>query len=126
MTRNFPSVPSEMNLTELTSMFTNSRHHGFPVVDKTGNLKGVVTLADIESKMASVNKNLSAADIATTNLIIAYPDESLHDVLHKLGNSEVGRIPVVDRKEPSKLIGILRRHDIVKAYTKAQAQMSNP
>jgi len=125
MTSSFPSVSPEMNLTELANMFAKSGHHGFPVVDKAGHLKGVVTVADLEAKMTSANKNLTAADIATTNLITAYPDESLHDVLHKLGDSEVGRIPVVDRKEPSKLVGVLRRHDFIRAYTKAQSQLPN-
>jgi CIC family chloride channel protein len=123
MTRNFPTVRPETTLAEIANLFAKSGHHGFPVVDKAGNLKGVVTVADIEAKITSTNQNLTAADIATTNLITAYPDESLHDVLHKLGDSEVGRIPVVDRKEPSRLIGVLRRHDIVRAYTKAQSQL---
>jgi CIC family chloride channel protein len=83
----------------------------------------MVTVADLEDKMTSANQNLTVGDIATVNLITAYPDESLHDVLHKLGDSEVGRIPVIDRKEPSKLVGVLRRHDIVKAYTKAQSRL---
>ena len=32
-----------------------------------------------------------------------------------------GRIPVVARDDPSRLLGVLRRHDIVRAYTKAVA-----
>jgi CIC family chloride channel protein len=123
MTRNFPAVPPEMTLAELMNMFAKSSYHGFPVVDRAGNLRGVVTVADLEAKMTSANQNLTVADIATRNLITAYPDESLHDVLRKLGDSEVGRIPVIDRKEPSKLIGVLRRRDIIKAYTKAQSQL---
>jgi CIC family chloride channel protein len=83
----------------------------------------VVTLADLEAKMSSTNENITVADIATTNLITAYPDESLHDVLHKLGDSEVGRIPVIDRKEPSKIVAVLRREDIVRAYSKAQSRL---
>jgi CIC family chloride channel protein len=123
MTRNFPSIPPETTLEELTNLFTRSKHHGFPVVDKEGILKGVVTMADLEAHINNTDRNLTAADIATMHLITAYPDESLHDVLHKLGASDVGRIPVVDRKDTTKLIGILRRHDIVKAYTKAQSQL---
>jgi CIC family chloride channel protein len=30
--------------------------------------------------------------------------------------TDVGRIPVVDRSDRTKLLGILRRHDIIKAY----------
>jgi CIC family chloride channel protein len=91
-------------------------------VDKDGKLRGVVTVADLEAKMTRTSENLTAADIATTHLITAYPDESLHDVLHRLGDSEVGRIPVIDRKDPSKFVGVLRRRDIVRAFSKAQSK----
>lgn len=56
-------------------------------------------------------------------LIPSYPDETLHDVVHRLGTSEIGRIPVVDRKDASRLVGVLRRYDIVKAYAKAMSKL---
>jgi CIC family chloride channel protein len=125
MTRNFPTISPDMKLDELTNTFARSRHHGFPIVDKEGNLRGVVTVADVESKMTKPGEDITAVDVATTHLITAYPDESLHDVMHKSGSSEVGRIPVVDRNDPKKYIGVLRRHDIVKAYVEAQSQTKN-
>jgi CIC family chloride channel protein len=99
-----------------------SKHHGFPVVDKAGKLRGIIALADVEAKMGIPDQKLTVADIATTHLIVAYPDESLHDVISRLGSMEVGRIPVVDRKKPSKLLGVLRRYDIVNAYTRAMSK----
>ena len=110
-----------MTLVQIADRFAKSKHHGFPVVDNEGNLRGMVTLADVEAKMSS--KELTVADISTTHLITAYPDETLHDVVHRLGTSEVGRIPVVDRKDPSRLGGVLRRYDIVKAYAKAISKL---
>lgn len=124
MTRDFPTVSPKMTLKEVVNSFVKSKHHGFPVVDRTGKLTGMITLADVEAKMGSTDKTLTVADIATTNLITAYPDETLHDVVHRLGTSEVGRIPVIDRKNPSRLIGVLRRYDIVKAYAKAIAKIT--
>ena len=121
MTRDFPTVSPEMTLVQIADRFSKSKHHGFPVVDKEGTLRGMVTLADVEAKMSS--KDLTVADIYTTHLITAYPDETLHDVVHRLGTSEVGRIPVVDRKHPSQLVGVLRRYDIVKAYAKAISKL---
>ncbi len=121
MTRDFPTVSPEMTLVQIAGRFAKSKHHGFPVVDKEGTLRGMVTLADVEAKMSS--KELTVADIYTTHLITAYPDETLHDVVHRLGTSEVGRIPVVERKDPSRLVGVLRRYDIVKAYAKAISKL---
>lgn len=122
MTRDFPTVSPEMTLDELAERFTKSKHHGFPVVDGQGNLRGMVTLADLESRMGT-GEGLTVADIAATNLITAYPDESLHDVVYRLGAREVGRVPVVDRQNPSRLLGVLRRYDVVKAYVKAISKL---
>ena len=124
MTRNFPTVLPEMTLVKLKNKFAKSKHHGFPVVDENDKLKGMVTLADIEASTGGSSRELTVADVATTSLITAYPDESLHDVVHRLGSNEVGRIPVVDRKDTSRLVGVLRRYDIVKSYAKAMSKSS--
>jgi CIC family chloride channel protein len=36
--------------------------------------------------------------------------------LKRLGTRDVGRLPVVDRQNPKRLVGVIRRHDIVRAY----------
>ena len=46
----------------------------------------------------------------------------LRDVLLKLGALEFGRIPVVDRQKPRRLLGVLRRHDIIRAYTQVMGK----
>ena len=38
-------------------------------------------------------------------------------MLVKIG-VDVGRIPVVDKDNPRKMVGVLRRHDIVSAYSR--------
>jgi CIC family chloride channel protein len=123
MTRDFPSVSPDMPLNAVMSKFIESRHHGFPVINDEGKLTGIITLTDVEEKLSDGDETLTAADVATTNLITAYPDETLHDVVHRLlGTNEIGRIPVVERKDPLKLLGMLRRHDLVKAYAKGLAR----
>ncbi len=118
MTRDFPTVSPKMPITELMTKLTRSGHHGFPVVDEDGHLCGCVTLADVESAVISESDELRVEDIATKSLIVAYPDQSLYEALIKLGAKDVGRIPVVDRNDTTRLLGILRRHDIIRAYRK--------
>jgi CIC family chloride channel protein len=36
--------------------------------------------------------------------------------LKRLGTRDVGRLPVVDRQNPRRLLGLIRRSDIVRAY----------
>jgi len=123
MTRTFPSVPPAMPVKSLVDMLRKSGHHGFPVVDKNGDLVGVVTLADVEAAISRSDlSNLTVDDITSKSIVIAYPDEYIHDVFVKLGARDVGRIPVVARDNPKHLLGCLRRYDIIRAYTKAIAR----
>jgi CIC family chloride channel protein len=118
MTRDFPTVSPKMSVNELAAMLVRTGHHGFPVVDENGRLVGVVTLSDVESSRSRDRPDLKVEDIATKSLFVAYPDQSVYDVLLKLGARDVGRIPVVDRMDRTRLQGVLRRHDIIRAYSK--------
>ena len=119
MTRNFPTVQREMPMKELLHEMERTGHHGFPVVDTDGRLFGVVTLSDVERAIGAGTANLKVQDIATRNPVTAYPDEKVRTVLTRFATMEVGRIPVVSRNDPTLLLGCLRRHDIIRSYTKA-------
>lgn len=121
MTEDFPSVSTEMPVTKLVRMLEKTGHHGFPVLSRGDKFYGVVTLSDVEEGLKSGTPHLKVGDIATANPVIAYPDQSVRDILLRLGTMDVGRIPVVDRDDPARLVGVLRRHDIIKAYHKAVA-----
>lgn len=121
MTRDFPTVSKKLPVSELVAKLTRTGHHGFPVVDEEGRLFGVITLADVEaaeSALKGSDVELKVEDIATRSPLVAYPDQSLYEALLKLGAKDVGRIPVVYRDDPTRLLGVLRRHDIINAYKK--------
>jgi CIC family chloride channel protein len=120
MTRDFPSVPPTMTVNDLISKLGQTRHHGFPVVNKNGEFVGVVTISDVEKAISKgASPNLTVDDIASKSVIVAYPDEYIHDIFVKLGTRDVGRVPVVDRNNPKRLLGVLRRQDVLVAYAQA-------
>jgi len=120
MTRDFPTVPPTMPVADLLTKLRDTGLHGFPVVDKDGNLTGMVTLSDVEAMMAKGDvSDLAVGDIASKTIVVAYPDEYVHDVFVRLGTREVGRIPVVARNNPKRLLGVLQRQDVLIAYATA-------
>jgi CIC family chloride channel protein len=126
MTHEYPVVTPETSVSQLVNLFAHARHHSFPVVDKDGILTGMVSLADLEGNLSRKEVDLKVKDISSKDLIVAYPDESLHEVLHRLGDRDLARIPVVDRKTSSHLLGILRRNDIINAYTRILSNRQGP
>ena len=117
MVRGFPTVNKGMRFNELVELFRNSGHHGFPVLDDDGKLWGMVSLADVERTIKGDTADLTVADITSRSLIVAYPDQSIYEVLRRAGARDFGRIPVVDREDRTRLLGVIRRSDIIRAYS---------
>lgn len=109
-------VNVDTSLQQLALMFQETGHHGYVVIDH-GELFGVVTLADLERAMTDQGTELTAGDICTRNIVTVYPDETLDEALRHFGALDVGRIPVVDRANPRRLVGVLRRNNIVQALS---------
>lgn len=110
-------VSSAMSVGDLARSFDRTRHHGFPVVDEKGDLYGVVTHRDLEEAMHRGDiGDLAVEDIAASPPLTVYPDDALWVALKRLGVRDVGRLPVVDRNNPRRLLGMLHRHDVIRAY----------
>jgi CIC family chloride channel protein len=117
MTTNVDTVSADLSLVELDRAFHETHHHGFPVLNGDGGLFGVVTIQDLErARERGPIEGMYVHDIATRSVLTAYPDEPVWTALRRLGTRDVGRLPVVDRQNPQRLVGIIRRHDIVRAY----------
>ena len=95
---------------------------GIPIVESERAV-GMVTMSDVlripREQMASAPLRL----IMTQNLLVALPDESLRDALDKMINQGVGRLPVVS-KDTGKLLGIITRTDVIRAYDRAAELLS--
>jgi CIC family chloride channel protein len=124
MTTDVDVVPLGMSLEDLTNEFTRTHHHGFPVVNNADELVGVVGIQDLERALATGPiEGKTVADIATTeDLLVAYPHEPMWMALRRMGTRDVGRLPVVEQEGSHRLVGTVRRSDIIHAYNNAIAQ----
>lgn len=118
MTKDPYVVEEDMPLSELGRFFEATHSHSFPMVDKNHHLVGMISITDYSRAMEEENENGRVArDIGTTGqLLIAYEDEPLGDALARLAVRDVNKLPVVSRQEPRRVVGVIRRRDIIKAY----------
>lgn len=121
MSRDYDAVRPETPLAELEQLLETSRHHGFPVVDAQGHLRGIVTLSDYRQAIEE-KRGQTVADICTCEPVTLFPDQSLHEAMHLLSTRNVGRIPVVSRQDPEHIVGLLRRYDVIRSYHKGLAR----
>ncbi len=123
MSREVETVPADMPLTELAEHFARTHHHGFPVLDEKGELYGIVTIQDLNDAISRPDfHTLRVRDIATSPPVVAFPDETMWDALRKMAPRDLSRLPVVSRENPRRLVGLLRRRDIIKAYNVAMVR----
>jgi CIC family chloride channel protein len=127
MTTEVDAVAPEDSLTSLAKAFARTHHHGFPVLDSQGDLEGMVTIQDFERAMESTGlDDRSVADIMTSeNLLVSYPHEPVWEALKRLSVRDVGRLPVLEYDGSRKLVGMIRRSDIVRAYQVAIVNRSH-
>lgn len=104
------------SLDAAADIFSQTHHHGLPVVDAAGGLVGVLTVQDLERAQVSRPGRMTVGEACTRDLLVTYPDETIGAALRRMSGRDVGRLPVVARDDPRRLLGVLRRVDLVRAY----------
>jgi CIC family chloride channel protein len=54
-------------------------------------------------------------DACNANYKVAYPDDKLQKILDLMYTSNIGRVPIVDRRDPKRIVGIVTKTDIINA-----------
>jgi H+/Cl- antiporter ClcA/CBS domain-containing protein len=94
----------------------DSHHHGFPVLDENGLLLGLVTYREIMETTLSPDQGIT--QLITRPPAIIYDDNTLRIAADHMVREGVGRLPVVKRDAPGKMIGIISRSDILAMHDK--------
>ena len=97
----------------------NSTETLFPVVDAEGRFNGIFSLRDVRLALlgSRVGGLVIADDLATRPVLTVTPQDDLHTALRRLTELNLDEIPVVDPDTPTRLIGLLGRHELVAAYS---------
>lgn len=123
-----PTVPSTLTLHDLASRIAKGDpelggRQGTLILDPEKRLLGILTRGDLVRALQNDPAgNASVADIASKNLILAYPDESVQRALDKMLKHNIGRLPVVQREDPARVIGYIGRASILAARHKVLAE----
>jgi CBS domain-containing protein len=93
-----------------------ARHQAFPVVDAGGLLEGVVTRRELLD--ASLDEAKPVRELVRRPPAVVFDDCSLREAADHMLLERVGRLPVVTRAEPRKVIGIITRSDLLEAHAR--------
>ena len=96
-----------------------ARRQAILLTDENGRLAGLITRGDILRAQGHASaREPTAREAGTTELVVTFPDETLHDAIAKMLRHDIGRLPVVAREEPERIVGYLGRADILAARSR--------
>ena len=116
-----PKISSLMRLTDFSDRLAHrdprlSRRQGTIIVDDSGALAGIITRGDVLRAIEQfADPNLTVIQAGSRNLIVTYPDEILYEAIDKMVRNDVGRLPVVSRDHPKRVVGYLGRAAVMTA-----------
>lgn len=93
-----------------------SRHHGYPVMDAAGRIKGVLTLRDLLDPQA--NPQLTIAALIKRAPTMISPSCTLRDAADVMALNGIGRLVVASSDPEPRLLGILTRDDLISAHAR--------
>ena len=112
-------LPAASSLREFQSALMDHRQSQrlLPVVDEGGTLVGVVTRGDLHKRMneqgeAALRRRL--CELVRKETVEVSPDEPLRSVVHRMAETQVTRVPVVE-PETRKFVGLVALDDLLKA-----------
>jgi H+/Cl- antiporter ClcA/CBS domain-containing protein len=122
MDRDAPIIPASMPLIELSERIARhdpevSRHEGLLIVDENQQLTGIITRGDVVRALEqNGHGGTTVLDAASRDLIVAFPDDILYDAASKMLRNNIGRLPVVSRRYPPRIVGYLGRSNLMAGH----------
>ena len=128
MEQNVPTVPATLPLDGLFERLAEedpllARRGEWPLIDETGLLVGLITRGDLVRALDDEDsEGATLSDIGSRQLVVTYPDELLEEATAKMITHDIGRLPVVPREDPRRLVGLLGRAGVMAVWRYASRE----
>jgi CIC family chloride channel protein len=120
MKKQFTTVHEDTDIHELLQKVVDGESFYFPVVDDDGLLTGIISLQDIRSVLfeEDLKKLIKAKHVVSRNVIVVTPNDNLNTAIEKFALKDLDEIPVVDIFNHRRVVGMLKRGDVISAYNR--------
>ncbi len=116
----FEPIPAAARMSDILQTIGESRATSFPVLDAEQRLVGTISVHDIRRLLIdpAANDLVIAVDVCDTNIPTVTPETTLGRALRLMETDDIEEIPVVDTTDPRRIIGLLSRADVIRAYNR--------
>lgn len=115
------TIPENAPFKRIMELITTSRDNYFPVVDAEGRLSGIISIQNVREILldsAELADIVVAKEIATENVITVTDDNNLNEAMERFAIKDIEQLPVVKAGDSRRIVGMLRRTDVLAAYKK--------
>ena len=115
------SIPADLPLGSLSSRLAAGdaalgHHHAWPIADARGGLAGILTRGDLVRALGRPGgSGLTALEAGSRAPVITFADETLEEASARMLARGVGRLLVVERLAPTRVIGYVGRSALLAA-----------
>jgi H+/Cl- antiporter ClcA/CBS domain-containing protein len=116
-----PTVEASTTIEAYSALVTHgdgpaSRRQAALITDERGHLAGILTRDDLLRALdRDPTGRMPVGEAGRANPPVTYPDEPLHDAIRTMLSRDVGRLPVVERSDRTRIVGYLGRAEILGA-----------
>ena len=98
------TIKIDDNIKNTLDLMNKNKINGAPVVDKDGNLAGIVVKADIYRFLIEEGHydTYPVNSIMTKHVVTAEMDDDIIEVANKFINNDIASIPIVEENNPIK------------------------
>lgn len=132
MWRDVVTLPSRVPLAEAVETFLSVEHvqnrdyqhrqRIYPVVHDDGRLVGVVTRRDMLDAARTEPDGRVVGDLVVERTVTVHPDQTLREVANEFARRGVTRAPVVDRRDPTRLRGLVTLTQLLEGRLRDQQE----
>lgn len=120
MDEEFEKIPADTPMAKILERVEASKGTTFMITDRVGKFVGILSFQDLLGILTkhSLDYLVIAKDIATTDFVTVCPDDDLETAQKRFALKDSRLLPVVNKDDPSIILGVLRREDLVQYYNK--------
>ncbi len=117
MRTNVQFIRASATYDEVLHFIERSTYSHFPVVHEGGVFAGVIHFADVRDVIydPAMRELVTALDLADPDSIVVPMDMSLGNLLRVFEGQNVGVLPVAERGNPERIVGIVEQRDLLRA-----------
>jgi CIC family chloride channel protein len=118
MDKDFDQIPAWMNLHDIFHHIETSKESYYVVNDRSGNLKGVISLQGIRNLLShhELDYLVIAQDMVPPETIVVRDTDNLEDAHKVFGHHDFKLLPVVTHDNPHKVVGVIRKEALTDYY----------